>query len=97
MMKTSPASSFIMTQSKFLLQFFVIPLDDPALLGHANQVLEFGLGREGEPVLGGFGFCAGPLDQQPLLGIGLRAFEIAVSRTDAYGRETRLELVPGSR
>jgi hypothetical protein len=96
MMKTPPASSFIMTQAKFLLQFFVIPLDDPAVLGHADQGLEFRLGRERrEPVPGRFGFFAGPFDQQPLLGIGLTAFEIAVSRTAAHGRETRLERVPG--
>ena len=64
MMKTAPASSFIMTQSKFLLQFFIVPLDDPALLCHTGQALEWGLCREGgEPVLGGFGFSAGPLDQ----------------------------------
>ena len=96
MMKTAPASSFIMTQPEFLLQLFVIPLDDPALLCQTDQVLEFGLGREGcEPVLGGFDFFAGPLDQQPLLGIGLSAFEIAVSGTDAHGGETRLERMSG--
>jgi len=64
MMKTAPASSFIVTQSQFLLQFFVVPFDDPALLCPTDQLVEFGLGREGcEPVLGGFGFSAGPLDQ----------------------------------
>ena len=89
MMKTPPTSSFIMTQTKFLLQLLVIPLDDPAVLSHAHQVLEFGFCRErGEPVLGRFRFFAGPLDQQPLLGIGLTAFEIAVNRTNAHGRET---------
>ena len=53
MMKTSPASSFIMTQSKFLLQFFVIPLDDPALLGHANKSLSLvSAGRESQYLVG---------------------------------------------
>jgi len=47
MMKTAPAPSFIMTQSKFLLKFFIIPLDDPALLCHTGQVLELGLCRQG--------------------------------------------------
>jgi hypothetical protein len=70
MMKTAPASSFVMTQSQFLLQF-LIPLEDPAPLCHTDQVLECALCREGgEPVLRGFSFSAGPLDQQPLLGIG---------------------------
>ena len=92
MMKTAPASSFIVPQAKFLLQFFVVPFNDPALLCPTDQVLEFGLRREsGEPVPGGFGFFAGPLDQQPFLRIGLIAFEVAVSGTDAHGGETRLE------
>src|ERR1035438_136177 len=51
MMKTAPASSFIVPQAKFLLQFFVVPFNDPALLCPTDQVLEFGLRREsGEPV-----------------------------------------------
>jgi hypothetical protein len=45
MMKAPPTSAFIVTQPKFLLQFFVIALDDPAVLRHADQVLEFGLWR----------------------------------------------------
>ena len=39
MMKSAPAASFIMAQTEFLLQFFVIPLDDPAMFGQAHQVL----------------------------------------------------------
>ena len=38
MVKAAPASSFIMAPVEFLLQFFVITLDDPALLGQAHQI-----------------------------------------------------------
>ena len=39
MMKSAPASSFIVTQPKFLFQFFVITLDNPAVLCRADQVM----------------------------------------------------------
>jgi hypothetical protein len=32
MVKAAPASSLIMTKSEFLLQLFVVALDDPAML-----------------------------------------------------------------
>ena len=38
MVKTAPASSFIMPQSEFLLQLLVAVLDDPALLSYAHQM-----------------------------------------------------------
>src|SRR5437016_8406594 len=36
MMKAAPASSFVVVQSKFLLELFVITLDDPAVLRHSH-------------------------------------------------------------
>ena len=57
MMKPAPTPSLKMPQPQFLLQFFVIALDDPTLLGQADQVLEFRLHRQGgQPILGGLGF-----------------------------------------
>ena len=38
MMKPAPASSFKVAESEFLLQFFVITLDNPALLGQTHQI-----------------------------------------------------------
>ena len=97
MVKTAPASSFIMTQSEFLLQLFVIAFDDPAMLGQSHQVPQRRVCREsGEPVLGRFRFLAGPLDQQPFLGVRFTALEIAVSRTNAQRREARAELAAGT-
>ena len=33
MMKTSPAPTFVMSQSQFLLELFVVALDDPTMFG----------------------------------------------------------------
>ena len=38
MVKAAPASSFIVTQPEFLLQFFVVALDDSAMLGQSHQL-----------------------------------------------------------
>jgi hypothetical protein len=38
--KTAPASSFIMSQSEFLFQFLVIALDYPAMFGQSDQILK---------------------------------------------------------
>ncbi len=46
MVKTAPASPFVMTESEFLLEFLVIPFDDPALFGERHQVFQFRVGRQ---------------------------------------------------
>src|ERR1700683_3388774 len=38
MMKSSPAATFVMSQSQFLLELFVISLDDPTMLGYFHQL-----------------------------------------------------------
>ena len=66
MVKPAPASSFVMPQAELLFQLLVIAFDDPALLGQPHQIAKLGVGRQSrEPILGGFGFCPRPLDQQP--------------------------------
>jgi hypothetical protein len=48
MVKAAPASSFVMTKSEFLLQLFVVALDDPALLRRSYQIRKLGvLGQSG--------------------------------------------------
>ena len=37
MMKSPPAASFKMTQTEFLFQLFIVPLDDPAMFGEVDQ------------------------------------------------------------
>jgi hypothetical protein len=34
MVKSSPTTTFVMSQSQFLLEFFVVSLDDPTMLGY---------------------------------------------------------------
>jgi hypothetical protein len=40
MMKSSAAATFVMSQSQFLPEFFVVSLDDPAMLGYFYQLSE---------------------------------------------------------
>jgi hypothetical protein len=44
-MKSAPVPPFIMSQAQFLFQFLVVSLDNPALFGYLDQILEFGLRR----------------------------------------------------
>jgi hypothetical protein len=44
MVKAAPAPSFIVTQSEFLLQLFIIAFDDPALLRPSHQVPQRSVG-----------------------------------------------------
>ena len=60
MMKPMPAASFVVTQTEFLLQFLIVPLDDPAMFGQVHQFDQRDIGRQREqPVFGGF-FFTGP-------------------------------------
>ncbi len=64
MMKSSPTATFVMSQSQFLLEFFVVSLDDPTMLGYLYQLFECGSGREGgKPILGWFTLSGRPFDQ----------------------------------
>jgi hypothetical protein len=47
MMESAPASPFIMTEAQFLLQFLVVTLDDPAVFGDLDQILQLGLWWQG--------------------------------------------------
>src|SRR5437870_5355036 len=67
MMKSAPASAFIVSQAQLLLQFLVVALNDPAVFCHLDQHLEMGLRRQCRvPVISGFGFLSRPFDEQPL-------------------------------
>ena len=82
MMKTTPTASFVVTQPEFLLQFLVIPFDDPAMFGQMHQLSETDISRQsGQPVLGGFRFPGWPFDQQPFLRMRFRSPVVPVRRT----------------
>ena len=46
MMKPTPTASFVMTQTQLLLQFLIVPLDDPAMFGQVHQFNQCGIGRQ---------------------------------------------------
>ena len=77
--KASPASSFIMIEAEFLLEFLIVALDPPAHFGGCDERLEVGIGRQGrKPVFGRRAFAQRPFDEQPFFGIGLRAPVVAM-------------------
>src|SRR5690349_437445 len=82
MMKATPGTALEMVESQFLLEFLEVALDSPAQLGQPDQLLERrGGGEVGQPVLGGFGGALRPLDEQPLLVIGMGTPVAAMSGT----------------
>jgi hypothetical protein len=93
MVEPTPVASFEMSQSQLLFQFFVIPLDDPAMFGHLYQSFELGGGRQCRyPVLGWFGIPFRPFDQQPLFRPGFVFPIIPMSRTYSNGGKARSQL-----
>jgi len=64
MMKPTPAASFVVAQTEFLLQFLIVSLDDPAMFRQVHQFDQRGIGRQsGQPVFSGFFFIGRPFDQ----------------------------------
>lgn len=67
-MKPSPATPFVVAQSKVLLQVLVVALDAPAVVSDIDQFADGRLfGQCGQAVFGGFVLPRWPLDEQPLL------------------------------
>ena len=92
MMKSTPAAPFIMSQAEFLLQLFVVSLDDPALLGQMDQLAEPMRSRHsGQPIFGRFGFTLRPFDQQPFFRMRLLAPVVAMRGTHAQRGKSRTE------
>src|SRR5688500_10188050 len=46
-MKSSPASSFIMAEAQFLLEFAIVPLDPPSHLRHGDELVQGHRFRQG--------------------------------------------------
>ena len=66
MVKATPTAAFIVTETKFLLEFEIISLDPPAKFGLIDHTFERDVGGQcGKPVVIRFGFTLRPLDQQP--------------------------------
>jgi hypothetical protein len=43
--KSAPTPAFLVSQAQFLLEFFIVAFDDPALFGQLDQRLQRGLDR----------------------------------------------------
>src|SRR5580704_7924303 len=91
--ESAPVATLKVPQPQFLLQFLVVPFDDPAVFGHFDQGLEAGFRRQRRyPVLRRFGVPARPFDQQPFLRVRFRFPIIPMRCTDANGGKTGLQL-----
>ena len=103
MMEPPPAAPFKVSQPEFLFQFFVIPFDNPALLGESGEICEFRVGRQGgEPVFNRLGFTNGPLDQQPFVGARFAAPVVAMGWPYPHRGKSRTKILfrtlpPGDR
>lgn len=92
MVESTPTAALLVPQTEFLLEFFIVPLDDPAVFGHPNQFLQFGLRRKGgKPVLGWLGFALWPFDQQPLFRMRFCLPVIPMRRSNTDCGKTRTQ------
>src|SRR5262245_48746483 len=85
MMKAAP---FVVAQAEFLLQFLIIPFDDPAVFGQVRQLPDpDGSRQSGEPILAWLRFPGWPFHQQPFLRMRFGAPIVTMSRTHPHGGE----------
>jgi hypothetical protein len=81
MVKSAPASSFKMTQSKFLFQLFIIAFNNPAVFGKVDEVSQRQVcGKSREPVFYWITFAFRSFDQKPFFRMRLRVPVIAMCR-----------------
>src|SRR3712207_3585637 len=97
MVEAAPAAAFVVAEADLLLEFLVIPLDQPSRLGHMDQVLRRGARWQvGQPVLARLPGAFGPLDQQPFLRPWFRALGVAVRRTHPLEGDARGQSGPAA-
>ena len=66
-MKSPPVATFIVGQTEFRFEFFVVALNHPAMFADADQACQAGFPRQiRQPVSARLLGSDGPLDQQPL-------------------------------
>ena len=83
MVKATPTAAFIVTETKFLLEFEIISLDPPAQFGLIDHTFERDVGGQcGKPVVIRFGFTLRPLDQQPFFSRRLAPPGVVMGRAD---------------
>lgn len=68
-MKATPASALVVTETEVLLQVLIVTLYAPALIGDANEFVDADVfGQCRQDVLARLFVASRPLDEQPLLG-----------------------------
>lgn len=83
MVKATPTAAFIVTETKFLLEFETNSLDPPAKFGLIDHTCERDVGGQcGKPVVIRFGFTLRPLDQQPFFSRRLAPPGVVMGRAD---------------
>src|SRR5215475_15034083 len=93
-METAPAAALEMIEAQFLFEFLIIALNAPAQLGEAHEVGEGCCHwQRRQPILGGVGRGARPLDEEPLFGPGCRAPLVARSEEHTSELQSREKLV----
>src|SRR5712692_9880566 len=89
MVKTSPAPTFVMSQSQLLLQLLVVAFDNPTVFRSFHQLSQCGAGRESrKPVLGRFALPLRPFDQQPFFVTRFASPIVPMSRSHSQCRKT---------
>src|ERR1700689_5272126 len=89
MVKTSPATTFVMSQSQLLLQLLVVAFDYPTVFRSFHQLSQCGLGRKSrKPVLGRFALPLRPFDQQPFFVTRFAPPIVPMSRSYSQCRKT---------
>jgi hypothetical protein len=84
--KTAPASAFVMAEPEFLFEFLVIAFNDPALFGDCHQILQFCCCRQrGEPVFGRLGWSFRPFHKQPFFRMWFGLPVVTMCRTEPQG------------
>ncbi|KVF24150.1 hypothetical protein WJ07_14285 [Burkholderia vietnamiensis] len=67
-MESTPATSFEVAPTEFLLEIVIVPLDTPAHFGDMNHTFERGVRRQSrKPIFERLRITFGPFDQQPFL------------------------------
>src|SRR6185436_10103655 len=89
MMQAAPPSPFVVTETDLLLELLIVALDAPAQLGQVDQLVDCDvLPACREPVFGRLRLVAGPLDEEPFLGMTVGR-QMAMRNMNPHAREAR--------